>query len=73
MEVEWHITFSMDICDWFFQKVELRVLKVCLFFFSSTINEQLFIITHGMSFVIASLENFKYFILLHFKTGTELS
>jgi len=59
MEVEWHITFSMDICDWFFQKVELSLLKVCPSFFliASTINEQLFTIAHGMSFVIASLEN----------------
>lgn len=56
MEVEWHTTFSMDICDWFFQKVELGMLKVC-FSSASTINEQLFTITHGMSFVIASLEN----------------
>jgi len=58
MEVEWHITFSMDICDWFFQKVELRMLKVCLFFLIAIIlNEQLFTITHGMSFVNASPEN----------------
>lgn len=59
MEVEWHITFSMDICDWFFQKVEIGVLKVCFFFFfiTGTIIEKLFTIMHGMSFVIASLEN----------------
>ena len=44
MEVEWLITFSMDICDWFFQKVELTVLKVW-FFSANTINEQLFAIT----------------------------
>jgi len=62
MEVEWLITFSMDTCDWFFQKVEISVLKVCptpTFFFlvAGTINEQLFTVTHGMTFVITSLEN----------------